>query len=338
MNVMKAILLSFLFLISAGLSASKSQTYTPFSETSDAFWVDCTMCGNIQVHIGQSSVQKTFGISYFQGDTLMNGLMYKKVFRKTVFTNQPPSFGPTDTTIGTIAEPRGFFRQDIPNKKGYFRRTLDTLDRLLFDFSKIPGDTLRYFTYHPIGQSLIEVVKVVGSFDSVLFKGTYRRKVQYHHVQTNPSVQLFPGNFYEAIEGIGDFTGLDVNLYSQNMRMQTCNYFFLASYCVDGEQLVFNNMVNPISCSLLSKVSGIPNDPIDQIAFIYPNPVGRGESIKFGTTTEPMTVRAYLPDGRIIEETVLIEEWKAPNKPGLYLLRLFDQKGKLVHAQKLLVE
>jgi hypothetical protein len=338
---MKAIFLSFLFLISVGLSAAKSQNYTPVSETSDAFWIDYEACGDLPPPIGmQPYFAKRYGVSYFEGDTLMNGLMYKKVLKKGISIIQPPYVGPTVTSIGNIGLHKGFFRQDIPGKKGYFRRTHDTLDRLLFDFSKMPGDTLRYFTYYPLGPGLMEVVKVVGSIDSIFFKGSYRRRVLYQYVQTSPPVQFWSGNFYQAIEGIGDFTGLDYNLYQQNMRIQTCVYYFLSAYCEDGDQLVFNGifMSSPISCSILTKATGIQTEPIKQKALIYPNPVGRGQSIKLGNPAEQMTIRAYFPDGRLVEETLLEEEWKAPDKPGLYLIRLFDQKGKLVLAQKLQVE
>lgn len=308
-------------------AAATAQSYIPFPEHDSAFWVYPHGC---------NTAYKYDEVKFLRGDTMMNGILYKKVLEKTYEVQYIPFSSPIVSVTGESLI--GYFRQDVAARTGFFRRLQDSTDRQIFDFSKQVGDTVRFVTYKPADSGTYEMVRVVQSIDSIAFGTGFRRRFTYlnqnvdfgfHYSQTQTSI---------AYEGIGDDFGLHYNTQNAfNARMQTCLFYGFRLFCESSQSLNlgFNGVFN---CDSLSRVAGLKDEKIENKISFYPNFVSPNQTVRVINADGPLNLRVLLPDGRLVDELVVIEEWNAPKKAGIYLLQFSDRSGKVFKTEKLVVQ
>lgn len=136
------------------------------------------------------------------GDTLLNGILYSKIFRLDDYP----------TLYDTVSTLHGFMRQDIAGRKVYFIRHYlgEKIEKQGYDFSVSIGDTvfLPAFDYGNVGDSLF--VREAGYCDSIqLLTGEYRKMyffrspfASFNHVIT-------------FIEGIGEYNSTIPGRYTE---------------------------------------------------------------------------------------------------------------------------
>lgn len=152
------------FILFAQLSSIIGQVYTPFA-MKDAIWVGRDFFVN-----NTTPMYNHWQVSITGQDTLINGIIYKKIDKKGIRNN-----------ITAIRE---------KDKIIYLRE--DNKDTILYDFNIRLGDTLNGRFY---GYSLNSRKVVVTSIDSLLVGSNYRKKYKL-------SVPSF-GAFGELVEGMG---------------------------------------------------------------------------------------------------------------------------------------
>ncbi len=300
--------LTFLCLFLSQVAFSQ---YTPFPETT-AHWSMRTSDGSIP---GDQPADD-FGYYYeINGDTLINGINYKKVFESSAtwvishYDIWDPYYGapvwiPYSWNNDTVTTKLiGALREDIPLKKVYFRQllpdwmdscvymeensTLLNEDVLLFDFDAEEGDTI-----YLGGMQRPFVINVI---DSVQYNDGITRKVFYPINQ----------GFYESfIEGLGTRNGL-FNHFSVEIVEGT--FCYLSCFQVEEEYVIGEGIYN---CDSIDVVERPINDLVVNLG---------GTEITFRTYPSPFS------------DNITIDlESNTANNLGGFKISLYNQLGQWI--------
>lgn len=184
----------------------------------------------------------------FQGDTIIDFIDYKKVFRST-------------DEFQTIWEPYGYIRE-TSDKKVYFRMDT-TSDLLIYDFDLGLYDLVEVYGIAGFGSSsdLSPMTFMVSNIDSVLLGGVYRD--QFH---MNPvfSGDTFPDASEFWIEGMGSKSGI---LHWEAFLVGGDSYELLCHS--ENETLIYQNSAYTSCYYFWTDLTEIINDHEIKI---YPNP------------------------------------------------------------------
>jgi Secretion system C-terminal sorting domain len=219
---------------------------------------------------------------YINGDTLINGFVYKQIYKKGVYYSfshggPPISNCPADSWYVNTS-PDLLLRSF--NKKMYVRLNLqyDTLEYLLYDFDLSLGDTLPY-TYNNSHGNL-----VVASIDSFYTPYGYRKKFNL--------ANTFPD--YALIEGIGFSEGLlervqwesriGLNCYSLN---DTNYYPTMGGNCISPAR---------INTKIANKTS----------VTISPNPFTSTANVEFTKLHSNATLYIYNTLGQLVQQQTIV--------------------------------
>jgi len=179
------ILSMLLFMLMTGYG--QTNTYHPFPDSS--FWrVDAWAQDNF------TGCQEDYYYDYyFDGDTIINGSLHKKLFRSPVLIirqggGTPCYVWPWATFSGYM----GALGDDSLGNKSFFVFPDQNTDTLLFDYNLAVGDTIR--GYLPANCTI-----TINSVDSVLIGTQFRKKWNFN------TCNECPGYF---IQGIGSDNGL----------------------------------------------------------------------------------------------------------------------------------
>lgn len=125
---------------------------------------------------------------WFEGDTVINNISYKKVFSQW---GETPDFN--------YAYYYAAVREDTIAERIYCYHKYDEQEYLIADFSGEPGDILTVFNYF-YGDSRNEIEVEIESVDEILIDGNYRKRINIVD-----RYGVFPESW---IEGIGSTNGL----------------------------------------------------------------------------------------------------------------------------------
>jgi len=291
--IMKTICISFAIMLVA--LASNADPYRSIFGTSSTSWK--FRWGNL------------FGITvdsaYYQKDTIVNNITYKKVVTKS----------------GTNIYEGGLFREDLPTGKVWYRdigykitlNPADTLERLAFDFSLTPGDTFTIDNCTFTGVDTVDSVKVIDGLKHIYFKS-----------------KLHTGEPYTLIEGIGSNLGVLCKNYPSLMVGQ----YLLCSY-KDGFQTPFRNKEYNGACDIPVSVHEV--DPTQDAITVSPNPATSSFCILGGVLVSK--VQIVTADGRFVKEIVSPGQAKISTEGmalGQYFLHLYLGDGKIVNKHLLI--
>jgi hypothetical protein len=268
---MKSLLLLFTICLSMNLFG---QTYTPFiSADSTDQWKDTHACG---VNGGGSCLEYYRTVYHLDGDTILDGNQYAKVYALEQHSIENGFFGPFPCDLSSVVT--SFFAGGIreTGKQVFFYEPDLAAEYLMYDFTLGVGDTVP----DPDGFAYGLAEKVIDSIDSVLIDGTYRKRYNLANASSFP---------WQIIEGIGAGTG-----FKQPIMASISCSSSLDCY-LENEMVVYSESG---SCAL-----NLNNDELftENSFEIYPQPVKFGEHFSVrATSNELTTVSIYDVFGRLV--------------------------------------
>lgn len=311
------IILSFIYLLSFQIlfmPVVQGQNYKPFIDT-DKQW-NTMITGYSSV--GSPATKSTLVLHISTNDTLINETLYQKVVN-------------TGYSDGTYASGDiGFIREDIDEKKVYFREPTDVFyphqDKLLYDFSLEAGDTTEVFGLHYC-TSYSNTYKVVSNGTIQLLNGEERKT--WHLEPIGDNVQ-------EAdvwIEGIGSLYGM---LFPACSQLASISFSLkLLCYYESDSELYMSDEAN----CYIDWISGLDINATSSFELL-PNPTNGKTQIQLAEniSLENAMIELYSPSGKLLYSakprsqvhTMDVEHLSL----GMYLLRLWD--GERWRVQKLI--
>jgi len=288
------------FIILCYSTKGQTNVYHPFPD-SNAVWGMSAGCTD--VNCGDYSYIKY----YYDGDTVIEGIHYKKVVTEVLaLTSGNCCYVPTGLWAG-------FLRQDIAEKKVYWRNQWTNGDTLLYDFTLNVGDTLNSFLNYPDPWT---EPKTVLSIDSVLVGTLY-------HKRFNIDTNVFRTEYtYSIIEGVGStdgFSGVHENNAWQFGISLTC-------FSENGN-VVYTPQNNPdtIPCGDLPVAINDLHQQSGEIVSLFPNPTSGKITLNCKESSLPLKIIIYDMFGRQQLEIDSDKEFTGIDiselPPGIYYLR-----------------
>ena len=284
----------YLFLLVILLANSlflKAQKYTPFPKDSASWQVEWG--GVVFTCSPQAALYAKYNY-VFDGDTIIDTLTYKKVYKIGFIYSGTCYFG---SPMGY----QGAFREDSLMKKAFIVLPGDTVDSLLYDFNLNVGDTVKGYL---VPQNFCGA-RVVSLIDSILVGGQYRK--QFH-------IQIYNCGFAHYVEGIGSLDGLlEPYIDFEWQGVLTC-------YWVDTT-LVYSwaGVCTPLS---------VHEKQEDDRVLVFPNPSGEKVEISIGEKNESESyIELYNLFGQIIlssyfRQNITITFRDKEIAPGLYFYKI----------------
>ena len=250
---------------------------------------------------------------YTDGDTTINSLSYRKIYRSAVTTNvitcDSSHFIPPPPISGYV----GALRDDSTANQTYFVFENTSTDSLLYDYNMLVGDTLKG-CLNPIAWQYI----TVESIDSVSVHGTYRTRWNLTSIAMPWLTELY------IIEGVGTSFGLFDPL---NYALELIRNDFICAK--DGEVLLYSTGYNsPQGCSLVSIDEWKETSKLTA----YPNPTNGNVRLDFGKTASDVTLQVISPLGSVIHSEringIQYTDLELPETNGLYFIQLLNTGEK----------
>lgn len=248
--VKKLILLFILFVVSI-----ESKAYKPFIEENKFFDVGTYQPGHV---CGWGDkLPKRY---YFKGDTIIEGKKYAKVYYYNMLGQQPycPPFNVD--TVSFLAD--FFIREDSLKQQLYKLLSFQTNEEIVFDFTKLVGDTL----YQDITASKIDSITTITTTD-----GEKRRK--FWLSSSNYYIEGIGGNRGPFIKAFPDFEGKEFTMCIKKSGLE----IFDGGYCYD----------------FITSVKALEKSAI----VLSPNPV---QEILFFNSLLPVEYQVYSVIGKIV--------------------------------------
>ena len=257
---------------------------------------------------------------YFDGDTLLNGETYHKLYEKGWTQLVQACWEPKVYYDNVL---RAFLRQD--GKKVY--TFMNGMDTLFMDYQLNVGDTIPPSIQRP--NPIIDTADiVVTSIDSILLNGVYHKKFFF--------TSSF-GNDYEILEGVGTWSlqGTSDFLEITPVYLETIEYFKNLHCYYQNDILLHGEM----SCDLTDmdfNISVTENDPIASIR-ISPNPTSDFVEV---LSIKKLDLSVWNVYGQNLDVDVIeiSEGYRIPlanQSSGIYYL--IAQKGDLLMTKKIIV-
>jgi hypothetical protein len=287
----KQLFILFPFLMSFLANFSQSNVYHPFPE-SNAIWTQtCTAYWGATCPNGNPQLRDDNYSYHLQGDTIINGYTYHKVYRtgtSHLYCAGGSNYHVWSSYINLYS---GAYRQDITQKKVY-----------QFSFG---NETVLYNFNAVVGTTLSQGCATVTSIDSILIGATYRKRF---NLSSN----------YSIIEGVGSTSGLFGSI---------CQFFesncTLKCFIQNGSTL-YPDTIN--ACQIQTSVHELKKAPKYSIS---PNPSSGIYNI-YGLINESV-FEVFDVNGKSIYKKTISENSASidltKNNKGVYYYRIMDAKG-----------
>lgn len=263
-----------------------------------------------------------------QGDTAINQLVYKKIYRSWVATDTLSCDDPNVSPEAPVAGYAGALRDDPSANAVFFRFPDASADSLLFDYNLEPGDTLKSF----ISRYLSHYTMVTVSVDSVLTDdGIQRRRWNFDGIHNPPSY---------IIQGVGSSFGLIEQAYSYALDFTERFLVCLTSEASMNSQTIFSSAyTSEMGCSPV--VQGIDERMTCAGFSIYPNPLTTTATLHSGIYLDQATIMILDELGQLVSLKEHVNGYSAvlsgaSLRTGLYFV-IVMVSGKRIYAGKLLI-
>lgn len=207
---------------------------------------------------GQQTVHRSEEQFIIHGDTVISGVPYAKLYSTVhhmldVFHSWPPH---TETIHTYDSIGPSFIRYDTLINKVFYLPSIDSTERLIYDFNLQVGDTT------PL-QSINLETTVVRSIDTVSVFGISVRRFFITDVSQN-----MPESLNYILEGIGGSNGL-ISSTPETYPLGGGVYTTLLS-CFQNQDSTY--LVFDIDCPFIDFISDIKQISDKHVVTIYPNP------------------------------------------------------------------
>lgn len=293
---MKKAITLFVLLNMISVACLKAQDFIPVVEDGKRWNVLHTLEGP-----SPSPQHRTTTSYILDGDTILDGIAYKKLFA---------------TTKEELVDLRlKCVMRETPEGQVYYRNvkpdhTIEGYERTLYDFSLQPGDIVCI-----IGNNLC--MSLVAVHDTVYGTDGVTRRVQLMQYIENGT----PRELYETwVEGIGSNLGL---LNVASLSMVGGEYNLLCHY-EDGDLIWQNPDFN--ACYMITETEGLGESETETSASVHPNPAKDFIRIE---GTDPLEVRVCNAFGQTVKTVRNTKEISISDLPsGVYFVSITDREGR----------
>lgn len=301
---MKKTMLLYAMILTIGHSYSQTNIYHPFPD-SNTIWI-----GEEQTFDGIDCYIYDHYNMFIDGDTTIGLYTYHKLYQNGFkYSNCPPP------GFYYFNQLKGFFRQDIPNKKVYIN--YNGMDTLAYDLNLNAGDTLP--------PSFLNVMNnYVESVDSILVGNSYRKMFWLSNQYTT--------NYLRLIEGIGSDHGLLAPM-AENWSEYSNDL-----YCIyeDGNVL-WQYYTNGSGCDLITSTE----DKLEYSKIsVQPNPFRTQTLITIPDNYSDLELVIFNSYGRKVKEGSLEKGsyilYREDLPKGLYIIQITAQ-NQLVSTEKVII-
>ncbi len=248
---------------------------------------------------------------YINGDTILNALVYKKVYKKGILSRWSLNCMLIDPTPYSNKEPSFCLRS--ADKKIFLMNKNTTQEELMYDFNLAVGDTLpQTYTYHP-GNHTYDMY--VAAIDSIHTPNGYLKRFT-----------LSKGND-TLYEGIGSTGGLDEPIF----RLFLSGQHELICYGLNRK-----SYVHPTTnaCDFTLSVSSLETD---SNVSAFPNPFSDKVTLHFNSEMKNATLTIFNLQGAVVRTvqfsgkslTLEREELKC----GIYYYKVETGKGNYLSGK-----
>lgn len=247
-TTMKPTLFSLILILFSSISTqSKAQEYQPIAKEGSHWIIKKDLITTID------PVDEIW--EYFaHGDTLINDIIYKKIFNRNLVTTQD---GPPYEADGLYFLDF-LMRDDIENKKVYAIGLNTALcnpdgESIIYDFSLQMNDTAKFCIYPE------ELIGIVYDIENVSIFDTPTKQMRFQNIFLE---------FDYAYEGIGSNYGLIENMstpYKKNNKYTEMTW--LSDYCIGNDCDIFVG----ISDETRAQIKAFPNPASEIIYFETPD-------------------------------------------------------------------
>jgi len=264
--------------------------------------VDTNKMWSVLLINGTNPYYKSTHFIKFQGDTIINDTMYKKVLK-------------AEDEFHNNWELNGYIREDSSRKVYYLNYECYYEEYLIYDFNVNIGDTINYFEPY-----------IVDSIDSIYISNQYRKRIFIHSI-----ISSFSDVW---IEGIGSIYGV-INSMTEGVvgiRFELLCFYEndTLSYIDSSYNECYYNTYNVIE-----------NISVNSPFIIYPNPATQTINISFNNQQNmPYTFELYNYYGEIICKKQIINStsFELSNiSNGIYFYIIKDNKNFIIHRNKLVI-
>lgn len=274
----------------------------------------------------QQSVSSWVEQNTIQGDTIIGGMLYWKLFTiyHTETTVDPPGPQPPLNILSQSSVGPSFIRYDGSQKRVYYRPSVDSTEKIIYDFNLQVGDIL------PLQESISFGVKLVDSIETVPLFGTTLKKF---YTTEGLGGAIYQENY--ILEGMGGSNGLT---YFQPMYVLVSGGIFTTQLvCFQNGDDTYAPLTG--ECPLLELVSTKDKADESLTVLVSPNPT-QGDfsvSVAEGLLGANFMVTDCL--GRRVQSSVLGEQvsFASLPTPGIYFWQI-EKQGRLVGSGKIVVE
>jgi hypothetical protein len=265
--------------------------------------IDTNKIWSVLLINGTNPYYKSTHFIKFQGDTIINDTMYKKVLK-------------AEDEFHNNWELNGFIREDS-TQKVYYKYYLESNEKLIYDFQPNINDTF-YFTQNDY--------LIVCGFDSIKINDQYRKVINL----CSPQSYIIE----KWIEGIGSTEGVVYSGYS----LITGSDFMLLCFYENDTLSYIDSSYNECYYNTYGVIENISvNSPF----IIYPNPATQTINISFNNQQNmPYTFELYNYYGEIICKKQIINStsFELSNiSNGIYFYIIKDNKNFIIQRNKLII-
>jgi hypothetical protein len=278
-------------------------------------WHESTMCA-----IPAPCIETDEYNYYIEGDTVLDGLTYVKLYKQGVISRMYYANNPPDYCSGSefYSYQFGYLRSE--NRQMFYRWAIEVEEQMLYDFNLSIGDTLpNTETTNPWGHTI-----VIG-IDSIQLLENYYMRFQLGGMETDTYL----------IEGIGSLNGLlapipltfecgyGLSCYSQNQTI----------YDISGD-----GDGNSGTCMLTVGVDETEEKPK---LSLYPNPTTNYSTLQLHGVAGQVDIVIHDFSGRQVRQYSAdanreFSFYSGDLPHGIYLLSI-NQEGHLLGTEKLVV-
>ena len=261
---------------------------------------------HIYIYCCEQVDTEVIGISQ---DTIIDDTTYNKILRAT-----------GGNTIPFLKY--GFIREDSLHRI-YYKTTVSSPERLIYDFSIQEGDSTKVFGLMDWEKD--DFISCNYICDSIRNKGYFGNQRKVYYLSTSPG-----HNYEHWIEGLGSSSGL-----LHNYDGQVGDDAFYLSCVYSRDSLLYKKYATCVRIALdVNTITA--NNPL-----IFPNPVGTNQYLQIrhtkpGCILEVYNARGTLVHKQILDSSEIVTRFNVDR--GIYLYRIIENRKGSVYSGKLIFE
>jgi hypothetical protein len=310
-----SLIISTIFILSAFYCVGQTDTYHSFPD--NVFWrVDAYAWDTF------TGCEEDYYYHYYvDGDTAINGNIYKKIIRGPVLINTQGGGAPCYVwPWATFTGYRGALRDDPESNKVYFVLPDDETENLLFDYDIAVGEIIQ-------GILTANCTMTISTIDSVLVGADYRKR--WNFTTCNEGEGYF-------IQGIGSDNGL-IEWFN------SIGFAVTGLVCVkdDGQVLFESDWNSAVGCELITSIDD--KRSTESNAYFYPNPFSGHTTFWVSKALQNATLNLTNSIGQVMKQVQNINGKQVTISrdglaPGIYYFTLAESNRLISTGKLILIE